>query len=63
MFVPLFSFRVTPNTSVTVHLLYIGLPESTLRLPHGFVIYRVLILLPLDIEIDMLIKITPTAVT
>ena len=48
--------------SIAVHLLYIGLPESKVHLPHDFIIYCVLILLPLEVAIDMLIKTTPTAI-
>ena len=49
--------------STTVHLLYISLPGSTLRLPHDFVIYCVLIILPVKVAIGALIKTTPTAIT
>ena len=47
--------------STTVRLLYI-LPGSTLRLPHDFGIYCLLIILPVEVAIDTLIKTTPTAI-
>ena len=59
----LLSSQAWLRLSITVHLLYIGLPESKVHLPHDFIIYRVLILLPLEVAIDMLIKTTPTAIT
>ena len=51
------------RSSITVHLLYISLPGSTVRLPHDFVVYRVLIVLPVEVVIDKLIKTTSTAIT
>ena len=49
--------------SITVHLLYISLPGSTVRLTHNFVFYCVLIVLPVKVAIDILInETTATAI-
>ena len=49
---------------ITVHLLYISLLGSTVRLPDDFIFYRVLIVLPVEVAIDTLInKTAPTAVS
>ena len=51
------------RSSITVHLLYTSSPGSTVRLPHNFVFSRVLIILPVEVAIDTLIKTMPTAIT
>ena len=50
------------HSSITLHLLYIVLPASTVRLPHDFVFYRVVIVLPVEVAIDTLINKTPPTV-
>ena len=50
-------------SSITVHLSYTSLPGSPVRLPHDFVFYPVLIVLPVEVAIDTLIKTTPKGIT
>ena len=50
------------HSSITGHMLYISFPASTVRLPHNFILYRMLIVMPVEVMIDTFInKTTPTA--
>ena len=56
------SFVVIEVILTTVYLLYTSLIGSTVRLPHDFIFYHMLMVLPVEVVTDMFInKTTPTA--